>query len=108
MFPNSRGGKLDNWQRIQTALMKASGTTDWHRHDLRRTAATLMMNLQVPLSTIDQILAHADPLQRENVSGAASHYLRLGKVLKNIENPQATALNVLAEALHMIEAGELK
>ncbi|MCX7299104.1 MAG: tyrosine-type recombinase/integrase [Rhodobacterales bacterium] len=103
VFPNSNGGVLGNWPRIQAKIDLASATTGWHRHDLRRTAASLMMALDVPVSTIDRILGHADPLKRENVSGAAGTYMRLSSVLKGRVNPQATALNTLAEALDHIE-----
>jgi integrase len=102
IFPNSKGGKLGNWQRIQTALYRASGTKDWHRHDLRRTASSIMEALKVPLSTIDQILGHTNPLKRENLSGAASHYIRLGKTLKSIRDPQEVALSDLAAALDAV------
>lgn len=104
VFPNSKGGKLDNWPRVQKALYSATGTAGWHRHDLRRTAATVMHALKVPVSTIDQILGHTNPLKREDVSGAASHYLRLTKVMKNIRDPQEEALDELAAALSVIEA----
>lgn len=66
-----------------------------------------MQGLKVPLSTIDQILGHRDPLRRENLSGAASNYLRLVSVMKNIENPQAAALGTLANAFAVIEAGDV-
>lgn len=102
VFPNSRGGQLDNWQRLQNALYRVSGTSGWHRHDLRRTAATIMQALKVPASTIDQILGHTNPLKRENVSGAASHYLRLTKVLTNIRDPQEEALSDLAKVFQAL------
>jgi integrase len=108
VFPNSRGGQLGNWPRFQTAINRASGTTGWHRHDLRRTAATLMQSLNVAVSTIDQILGHADPLRREQVSGAASAYLKLTRVIRNIKDPQAAALDELARVLNLIEQGALK
>ncbi len=48
VFPNSKGeGSLGNWTRFQGALHTSSGTTDWHRHDLRRTAATIMHSLSL-------------------------------------------------------------
>lgn len=100
VFPNEKGGKLGNWTRFQNALMEATKTDGWHRHDLRRTAATLMQELELPISTIDQILGHTDPLRRENVSGAASHYLRFVSIKKNVGNSQAKALTVLAEVLN--------
>lgn len=108
VFPNTEGGTLGNWQRFQNALYRASGTTGWHRHDLRRTAATLMQSLNVAVSTIDQILGHTDPLRREQVSGAASAYLRLNKVIRSIRDPQAVALDELARVLDLIEQGTLE
>jgi integrase len=68
-------GPLDNWTRFQNALHSATGTKNWHRHDLRRTAATIMHSMKVPASTIEQILAHVDPFRGENVGASASHYI---------------------------------
>lgn len=108
VFPNGTGrGKLDNWTRFQNALHETTSTADWHRHDLRRTAATIMHSLKVPASTIEQVLAHKDPLKGDNVGGAASHYLQLTRVLRNSRDPQEEALSILAEALSMIEHGEV-
>jgi integrase len=106
VFPNSTGsGELGNWPRIQTALYEASDTQGWNRHDLRRTSATLMKELGVALSDIERILAHTDPLQAENVGGAASHYIHVAKIMKETRDPQEEALSLLAEALELIEAG---
>jgi len=102
VFPNARGGTLGNWERFQTVIENASGTTGWHRHDLRRTAATIMKSLKVSPSTIEQILAHKDPLRSEGVGGSASHYMSLAKVLTNVRDHQEEALSVLAEALDLI------
>ena len=102
VFPNSKGGKLDNWQRLQDAVYRVSETSRWHRHDLRRTASTIMQALKVPASTIDQILGHTNPLKRENVSAAASHYLRLTRVMKDIRDPQEEALSELAAAIALL------
>lgn len=84
VFPNSTGqGPLGNWNRFQQAIYAATATGDWHRHDLRRTAATLMHSLRVPVSTIEHILAHTQPLRAENAGGAASHYLQLTQIMTN-------------------------
>jgi integrase len=105
VFPNTTGGALGNWTRFQEMIERASGTSGWHRHDLRRTAATIMQALDVPVSTIDRILGHVNPLKRENVSGAAATYMRLSGVLKGRKDPQTAALDVLAEALDgMVES----
>ncbi|MBL4927768.1 tyrosine-type recombinase/integrase [Fuscibacter oryzae] len=106
VFPNATGErKLGNWTRYQKALHEVTSTNGWHRHDLRRTAATIMMSLKVPASTIEHILAHADPLKADNVGGSASHYLQLTRVLSNTRDPQEEALAVLGEALELIEFG---
>lgn len=105
VFPNSTGGRLGNWNRFQQALFEASNTKDWHRHDLRRTAATLMLALQVPPTTIEKILAHKDPLRHQNVGGAAATYMRLANIIKSWTDPQAEALNQLATVLHWVEGG---
>lgn len=104
VFPNGSGIEpLDNWTRFQRALHRESGTADWHRHDLRRTAATIMHSLKVPVSTIEQILAHVDPLRGEQVGASASHYIQLSRVLTNSRDPQEEALSTLAEALSYIQ-----
>lgn len=106
VFPNATGsGKLGNWTRYQKALHEASGTGGWHRHDLRRTSATIMHSLKVPASTIEQILAHVEPLRVEGVGGSASHYLQLTRVLHDTRDPQEEALATLAGALELIERG---
>ncbi|WP_417271108.1 tyrosine-type recombinase/integrase [Celeribacter sp.] len=109
VFPNSTGNeKLGNWPRFQKQLYKVTQTNGWNRHDLRRTSATLMKELKVPLSVIDRILAHSDPLRAENVGASASHYLHVTKIMRDTRDPQEQALSTLAEALHFIEgASEL-
>lgn len=103
VFPNSTGGKLGNLTRFQKALCEATGTRDWHRHDLRRTASTLMYSLKISAFVVDQILAHTDPLKREGVSASAHVYIKLMKMMTNQRDPQEEALSILAEALEMIE-----
>ena len=102
VFPNANGGPLGNWTRFQMVLEKISGTADWHRHDLRRTAATIIKSLKVSPSTIEPILAHTDPLRSEGVGGSASHDMSLAKVLTNLRDHQEEALSVLEDALEMI------
>ena len=104
VFPNETGkGKLGNWNRFQTELNQATKTDGWHRHDLRRTAGTIMLSLKVPPSTIEKILAHTDPFKGENIGRSASHYLQLVRVMNNTRDPQEEALATLASALDMIE-----
>lgn len=49
---------LGNWDRETKAVQKASKTDKWHRHDLRRTGATLMGELGVLPDIIEAALNH--------------------------------------------------
>lgn len=51
---------LKNWDRWQKRINARTGTQGWHRHDLRRTAATIMgERLEVEPHVVDAALAHA-------------------------------------------------
>jgi integrase len=58
VFAGARRSALGNWDRAQKAIHAASGTTGWHRHDLRRTGATLLGNMGVPPHIIEAALNH--------------------------------------------------
>lgn len=108
VFPNTTGnGPLGNWTRFQANLCEATGTSGWHRHDLRRTASTLMYEFEVPPSTVEQILGHKDPFRSQNLGGSVSHYIQLTKIMRDQRNPQAEALDTLASALQLIENGQI-
>lgn len=57
----SDGARIKNWDRATKAFMTASGTADWQRHDLRRTAATLMGELGIAPHVIEAALNHTPP-----------------------------------------------
>jgi integrase len=59
IFATSTGGALSNWDRSTKAVQKASGTAGWHRHDLRRTGATLLGQLNWQPHVIEAALNHA-------------------------------------------------
>jgi len=44
---------------------------------------------------------------RENVSGAASAYVRLTRVIRSTKDPQTAALDDFARVLDMIERSEI-
>jgi integrase len=51
---------LVNWDRWQKKIFLRTNTTGWHRHDLRRTAATILgERLEVEPYVVDALLAHA-------------------------------------------------
>ncbi|SHL97077.1 Phage integrase family protein [Roseovarius pacificus] len=102
VFPSSSGGLLCNWDRTQETINRASGTFGWHRHDLRRTAATILQQLGVAPAIIDTLLCHVNPLSREKVSAAAQNYLIDKKLLQNVVDHERVAVNLLASALGSI------
>ena len=102
VFPSSSGGRLCNLNRTQESINRASGTSGWHRHDLRRTAATILKQLGVAPVIIDTLLCHLNPLIREQVSSAAVNYLIDKRVLREAVDHERVAVNVLAEAIASI------
>lgn len=106
IFQNADSGKLGNWDRFQKALFQTSNTKDWHRHDLRRTASSIMAALKVAPSTIEQILAHKDPHRVEGAGAAASHYLHFTRISTDIRDAQEEALSKLADTLISIEGSQ--
>lgn len=59
VFPSSTGTLLGNWDRVQKSIFKATGTAGWHRHDLRRTGATMLGKAGVPPHVVAAALNHA-------------------------------------------------
>jgi hypothetical protein len=52
------GGKLSNWDRETRVFQEASETSGWHRHDLRRTGATMLGDMGVLPDIIEAALNH--------------------------------------------------
>jgi integrase len=92
----SDGGRLANWDRASKSFMAASDTQGWHRHDLRRTAATMMGEMGVEPHVIEAALGHVSLH-----SQLASTY-NIARYLPQV----AGALQRLANALDRIVAGE--
>lgn len=58
LFATSKGGHLSNWDRATKAIMQASGTAGWTRHDLRRTGATMLGDMGETPDIIEAALNH--------------------------------------------------
>jgi integrase len=58
IFATSTGRPLPNWDRETKAIQAASGTTAWHRHDLRRTGATMLGEMGELPDIIEAALNH--------------------------------------------------
>lgn len=98
MFPNAADAKLGNWTRITRALQRESGTTGWHRHDLRRTAASIMLAVGVTLPVIDGILEHKAGEVPDGVSAAVANYVVPIEIQIAVPHPQRDALIGAARA----------
>ncbi|MGH7192748.1 MAG: tyrosine-type recombinase/integrase, partial [Candidatus Saccharimonadales bacterium] len=63
---------FNNWGNAKAELDKASGTTDWTIHDIRRTVATRLAEIGVAPHIIERILNHISG----HISGVAAVYNR--------------------------------
>jgi integrase len=96
VFPSARGGLLSNWDRVTKALHKASGTSAWHRHDLRRTAATMLGDLGYAPHVVSVVLGHAHLAEGATAVYARSRYQR----------EHQEALQALANEIDRITQGD--
>ena len=107
IFPNQDRGPLGNWNRSTLKLQELSDTDGWHRHDLRRTGATILSLLGVAPQVVDTLLSHQNPMSKVAVSPALQSYVRLAKEMKGLPNPLRDAVETLAAAIAAIETDEL-
>lgn len=105
MFPNDADSKLGNWTRITRALQRESGTNGWHRHDLRRTAASIMRAEGLTEAVIDEVLGHKAASSREGLSAALANYLVPMEIQMDLPHPQRDALDLLAHSVDFRELG---
>jgi integrase len=76
VFPSTRGGILSNWDRETKRLHATSGTAGWHRHDLRRTIATMLGDLGFAPHVVSAVLGHANLAEGATALYARSRYQR--------------------------------
>ena len=94
MFPSARGGPLSNWDRETKKLQEASGTSGWHRHDLRRTVATMLGDLGIAPHVVSVVLGHMHIAEGATAVYARSRYQR----------EHAEALQTLADEIDRLLA----
>jgi integrase len=95
VFPSRRGGGLSNWDRETKKVQAASGTSGWHRHDLRRTVATLLGDIGFAPHVLSVVLGHANI-----ADGATAVYAR-----SRYQQEHRQALQALADELDRIGRG---
>jgi integrase len=76
VFSSRRGGFLSSWDRETKRLHRLSGTSGWHRHDLRRAVATLLGDLGFPPHVVSVVLGHAHIAEGATAVYARSRYQR--------------------------------
>ena len=105
VFATKRGGALANWDRATKGVHDASGTDGWHRHDIRRSVASLMGDLGVAPHVIEVCLGHAlrSSSDGSSLSRVATIYNR-----SRYHQEHAAALAQLADELDRIEHGGAK
>jgi integrase len=96
VFPSARGGLLSNWDRVTKALQEASETSSWHRHDLRRTVATMLGDLGFAPHVVSVVLGHAHVAEGATAVYALSRYQR----------EHQEALQALANEIELITTPE--
>jgi len=95
VFATRSGAALSNWDRETKAIMEASGTAGWTRHDLRRTGATLLGEMGELPDIVEAALNHTSIRSPLAATYNRSRY-----------RPQvAAALQRLADALDAIAEG---
>jgi integrase len=95
VFASRTGKALDDWEGATKRTQAVSGTTGWHRHDLRRTAATTMGMLGTIPDIVEAALNHTTIHSPLAMAYNRSRY-----------RPEvATALQLLADYYDSIESG---
>ena len=103
IFANEAGGVLANWHEQTQAIQRRSGTAGWHRHDIRRTAASFMGDIGIAPHVVETALGH-----KLRTSSDGSTLGRVASVynLSRYRAEQADALQQLADELDLIETSE--
>ena len=60
VFSTTRRSPVSGFGKLKSRLDKGTGIKDWRLHDIRRTAATRMAELEVPRFILARVLGHAD------------------------------------------------
>jgi integrase len=95
VFSSRRGGFLSSWDRETKRLHRLSGTSGWHRHDLRRAVATLLGDLGFAPHVVSVVLGHA-----HIADGATAVYAR-----SRYQREHREALQALADEIDRLVSG---
>jgi integrase len=101
---NANGKPLADWEGATERLQKVSATSGWTRHDLRRTAATLMGNLGVMPDIIEATLNHVTIRSQVATIYNKSRYrpevaLALQRLADELDDIEHGGVEVVAQSL---------
>ncbi len=85
---------FSGWSKSKAALDKASGVTDWVLHDLRRSYATNMARLGVPLHVIERLLNHVSG-SFGGIVGVYQHHQFMDEMREAVAKYEAHIVNVV-------------
>jgi integrase len=60
LFSTTRKSPISGYGKFKQRIDRETGISDWRLHDIRRTAATRMAEMQIPRFTIARVLGHSD------------------------------------------------
>jgi integrase len=103
VFINSVANRLSRWDPATKRIQAVSGTTDWHRHDIRRTVATMLGDMGTAPHVIEVVLGHA---LRTSSDGSVVSRIAATYNKSRYRPEHADALQKLADELDRIVAGE--
>lgn len=95
VFASSNGTRLANWSKAGAAILRETATAGWTRHDLRRTAATMLGEMGESPDIVEAALNHL------SIRSALATTYNRSRYRPQVE----LALQRLADALDGIEAG---
>jgi integrase len=98
VFPGATGSPISNWAKAKERLDKTSGVSGWVIHDLRRTVATGLQRLGIPLPVTESVLGHTSGSR----SGIVGIYQRHDYAKEKAAALEAWAAHVIA----LIEGSE--
>jgi integrase len=103
VFTNAIGNQFGHWDRATKRIQALSGTTGWHRHDIRRSVATIMGDFSIAPHVIEVALGHA-----LRTSADGSPVSRIAEIYNKsrYRAEHAAALQRLADELDRIRSGE--
>ena len=90
-----KGQPYNGWNKHKAELDKFSGATDWTLHDLRRTFATNLAAINVPIHVTEKLLNHVSG----TISGVAAIYNRhayLNEMREAVSKWEARLTSLLA------------